>query len=71
MSSTRPDAAADGQRHERAARRPLDDVEERPAALGRGGDVEEHELVGALARVALRELGRVALVDAGPGTGCP
>ena len=33
------------------------------AALGRGGDVEEHELVGALAGVPLGELGRVALVD--------
>ena len=30
------DAAADGQRDERAAGRPLDDVEERAAALGRG-----------------------------------
>ena len=58
-----PDAAADGQRDERPPRRPLDDVEERAAALGRGGDVEEDELVGALGRVALGELGRIALVD--------
>ena len=58
-----PDAAADGQRDERAARRPLDDVEERAAPLGRRRDVEEDELVGALVRVAFGELGRVALVD--------
>ena len=63
MSSTDAHAAADGQRDERPPRGPLDDVEQRPAALGRGGDVEEHELVGALAGVALGELGRVALVD--------
>ena len=63
ISSTRAHAAADGQRDERPPRRALDDVEQRPAALGRGGDVEEHELVGALAGVALGELGRVALVD--------
>ena len=30
--------------------------------VGGGRDVEEHQLVGALAEVALRELGRVALV---------
>ena len=42
---------------------PLDDVQQRPAAFGRRGDVEEHELVRALLRVALCELGRVALVD--------
>ena len=58
-----PHAAADGQRDERPARRPLDDVEERAAPLGGGGDVEEDELVGALGRVALGELGRIALVD--------
>ena len=58
-----PDAATDGQRDERPPGRPLDDVEERAATLGRGGDVEEDELVGALGRVALGELGRIALVD--------
>ena len=58
-----PHAAADGERDERPARRPLDDVEERAAALRGGGDVEEDELVGALGGVALGELGRVALVD--------
>ena len=58
-----PDAAADGERDERPARRPLDDLEERAAALGRGRDVEEDELVGAFGRVALGELGRIALVD--------
>ena len=34
-----------------------------PRRSGRGGDVEEDELVGALGRVALGELGRIALVD--------
>ena len=58
-----PHAAADGQRDERPARRPLDDVEQRAAPLGRGRDVEEDELVGALGRVALGQLGRIALVD--------
>ena len=63
ISSTRAHAATHGQRDERPARRPLDDVEQRAAPFRRGGDVEEHELVGALARVALGELGRIALVD--------
>ena len=63
ISATRPHAAADGQRDERPPGRPLDDVEQRAAALGRGGDVEEDELVGALRGVALGELGRIALVD--------
>ena len=58
-----PHAAADGQRDERPPGRPLDDVEERAAPLGRRGDVEEDELVGALGGVALGELGRIALVD--------
>ena len=56
-------AAADRERDERPPGGPLDDVEQRPAALGRGGDVEEDELVGALGGVALGELGRIALVD--------
>src|SRR5439155_704254 len=56
-------AAADRQRDERAAGRPLDDVEERGPPLGRGGDVEEADLVGALACISLGELGRIALVD--------
>ena len=58
-----PHAAADGQRDERAAGRALDDVEERGAALRGGRDVEEDELVGALGRVALGELGRIPLID--------
>ena len=64
-------AAADGQRDERPAGRPLDDLEQRPAALGRGGDVEEDDLVGALAPVALGELGRVARRRRGRRSGCP
>ena len=58
-----PDAAADGQRDERPTRGALDDVEERAASFGCGRDVEEDQLVGALGRVALGQLGRVALVD--------
>ena len=34
-----------------------------PRPFGRGGDVEEDELVGALGGVALGELGRIALID--------
>ena len=56
------DAAADGERDERASGRPLDDVEERAASFGRGGDVEEDELVGALGSVAFGQFGRVALI---------
>ena len=63
ISSTRAHAATDRQRDERAARGPLDDVEERAAPFRRRGDVEEHELVGAFAGVALGELRRIALVD--------
>src|SRR5947207_4558685 len=58
-----PDATANRQRAERPAGRPFDDVEQRPAALGRGRDVEEDELVRALVGVALRELRRITLVD--------
>ena len=58
-----PDAAAHGQRDERPTRGPLDDVEERATALGRGRDVEEDELIGAFGRVALGELGGIALID--------
>jgi hypothetical protein len=45
--------ATNRQRDERPAGRPLDHIEQRAAPFGRGGDVEEHQLVGTLARVAL------------------
>ena len=63
ISSTVRTPPPDGQRDERPARGPLDDVEQRAAALGRRGDVEEDELVGAFGGIALGELGRIALVD--------
>ena len=59
----RPHPAADRQRDECPAGRPLDDVEESGPALRGRADVEEDELVGALGRIALGEGGRVALVN--------
>ena len=64
-------AAADGQRDERPPGRPLDDVEERAAALRRGGDVEEDELVGALARRSARRARAGRPRRRGRRTGCP
>ncbi len=61
-SSTRADAAADGERDEHLLGGALDDVDDRVAVVGRRGDVEEHELVGAFGVVARRELDRVARV---------
>src|SRR4029079_12654487 len=55
-------AAADRERDERPACGPLDDLEQRAPTLRRGRDVEEDELICAFARVALRELRRIALV---------
>src|SRR6185369_9558015 len=49
--------------------RPLDDVQERPAAFRGGRDVEEDELVGALAGIPFRELRRVARIDEVQGPG--
>ena len=66
-----PDAAADGERDEGAARRPLDDVEERAAALGRGRDVEEDDLVGALARRSARRARAGRPRRRGRRSGCP
>ena len=57
------DAAADGEGNEEHVGGALDGVEQRAAALVRGGDVEQDDLVGAAARVAMRELGGVAGVD--------
>ena len=53
-------AAADGERDEHLVGDPLDDVHHRVAVVGRRGDVEEHELVGAFGVVARRELDRIA-----------
>ena len=54
------DAAADRERDRQFGGGALDQLENRPAPLQRGGDVEEHELVGAELRVARRELDRLA-----------
>ncbi len=59
-SSTRADAAADGEGDEDLLGGATGDVDHRVAAVGRRGDVEEHELVGALGVVAGRQLDRVA-----------
>src|SRR6185503_15794351 len=56
----RPDAAADGERHEDAIGGARDDIQDDRALLVRGGDVEERQLVGALRVVALRDLDRIA-----------
>ena len=48
-------AAAHGEGHEALVRGALDDVDHRGAVVGRGGDVEEHHLIGALLVVLERE----------------
>ena len=58
-------AAADGQRHEAALGRALDDVEDRVAVLVAGGDVEEAQLVGAGGIIGRGGLDGIAGVDAG------
>ena len=45
------------------ARRAPHSIEQRTAALVRGRDVEQHDLVGARRRMAMRQLRRVARVD--------
>ena len=56
----RSNAAADGERNEDAARDFADRVEQRAAALERRRDVEDGQLVDALAVVARRQLRRIA-----------
>ena len=56
-------AAADGERHEAALGRALDDVEDRVAVLVARGDVEEAELVGAGGIVGGGGLDGIAGVD--------
>ena len=56
----RAHAAADGERREHLIGGARDDVDERRAALGRGRDVEEADLVGALRVVRGGLLDRIA-----------
>jgi hypothetical protein len=56
-------AAADGERDEERRGGALYGVEQRASAFMRGGDVEQDDLVGASAGVAVRELGGVTRVD--------
>ena len=62
-SSTRAHAAADGEGDEHLLGRAGHHVDHGPAVVGRGGDVEEDELVGALGVVAAGQLDRVAGVE--------
>jgi len=56
----RPDPAADGDRHEAHLRRPPDHVQDDPAPLVTGRDVEEDQLVRPLQLVTGGDLDRVA-----------
>ena len=56
-------AATDGEWHECPPGGPADGVEHGATSLVRGGDVEEDDLIGALVRVSLGQLGRIALVS--------
>ena len=55
-------AATDGERNEDGLGRSSDDVERRLAALRRGGDVEESQLVSTLSVVSSSKLDRVTSV---------
>jgi len=55
-------AAADGERHEHLVGRATRQLDHRGALVRGRGDVEEHELVGALAVVVGGQLDRVARV---------
>ena len=71
----RSHAATDRKRNEDGLCRSPNDVEGRLAALRRGGDVEERQLVGALGVVSSCQLDRVARVaqadEIDPLTTCP
>ena len=54
------DAAADGERDEHLVGGAARELGDRVALLVRGGDVEEHDLIGALAVVVRCQLDRVA-----------
>src|SRR5215207_11635066 len=58
-----PDPAADGERDEHLLGRPGHGLEQGRTGLHGGGDVQEHELVGALGVIDAGQLGRVAGVD--------
>ena len=53
---------ADGEGNEHLLGDALDNVHHRVAVVGRGGDVEEHELVGTFGVIARRELDGVPRV---------
>ena len=59
----RAHAAADGQRHEALLGGAADHVEQSVAIVGRGGDVEEGQLVGALLVIDAGLLHRIAGID--------
>ena len=59
MSSMRPNAAADRQRHEDLLGRPPDHVDHDVAAFMAGRDVEKHQFVGPFFLVARRDLDRI------------
>ena len=63
MSATCAHAAADGQRHEALLGGARHDIEDGLAIVGRRGDVEEAELVGAGRIIGLGRLDRIAGVD--------
>ena len=58
----RAHAAADGQGNEDLIGGPLDHIDHRVATVGRGSDIEEHQLVGALAVVKRRKFDRIARI---------
>ena len=62
----RADAATDCQRDEDLLRRPFHDVQHGGAIVRRGGDVEQHELVGTLGVVSGGQLHGVAGVTESP-----
>ena len=64
----RAHAAADGEGNKELARRAPDRIEQRLAALVRGRDVEQHDLVRACRGVASGQLRRIARIDAGRQT---
>ena len=59
----RANASANRERHEELARGAANSVEQRLAALVGRGDVEQHDFVGAFARVARGQRGRIAGID--------
>ena len=56
----RPNAAADGERHETLSGGAFDHINHRSAAMRAGGDVEKDHLIGALLIVAEGEIDGIA-----------